>query len=229
MGNREHRRANKHAREKTALATVKREEELWNSTWRYPVYEKLEKPTFWGYTREFVLREDVAQRNDASKWRALLVFLQNTEYSKRKDFKYRQRPSRKWKERPHRLKTFSTWDFERKIPNKFKIHFRFYYVGGRRRYYFIHPWMMVTRRKKEYNTHRKLLNPEIQKELGYLENRIENQLLRATYCKIKGGGYNYRHWNQPRKEKLQNMHHRNEINEGLLLHQEGEIKPIEIE
>lgn len=229
MGNREHRRANKHVREKTARAAIKREQKLWRASWKNPILEKLDKPVFWGYRREFVLREDISRRNDASKWRALLQLLQNVQYSKRKDFRYRQRPSRKWKTRTHQLKTFSSWDFEREIPNRFKIHFRFYYAGGRRRYYFIHPWMMVSRRKKEYNTHRIVLNTEIEKELGYLDNRIEQNLYRQAYSRQKGGYYRYREWGRPRKEILNDMNHQTEIREGLLMHYEGEIKPINTE
>jgi hypothetical protein len=225
MGNREHHRANKHAREKIVQTAIKREWLLSRQSWREPIYEELSKPVFWGYKREFVLRDDVALRNDASKWRSLLVLLQNEQFSKRKDFKVRRRPSRKWLTREHRLKTFSTWDFERKIPNKFKVYFRFYNAAGRRRYYFIHPWMMVSRRIKEYNTHRKLLNPEIEWELSYLKDRIDQNLYRQTYSKMKGRGFSYRGWNRPRKERLLDQYHQAQMQEALLMHFEGEIKP----
>jgi hypothetical protein len=185
MGNRLFRRLLKTEAEKSVRRLEHRLDDLYTMGREGRLRVPLEKPIFWGYRREFVLREDIARRQDAERLLVLLSKIQKVEDSKRKDFKVWDRPTKRWRDWHHKPRKLSPREFQ-SLPPDLKCHFNStwsYWKGLR--YEITHTWMFVTRRSKLYLTHRFIPNVEVEQEISYLSERYDQGRLWQTYSRVK--------------------------------------------
>ncbi|MEM1000130.1 MAG: hypothetical protein AAGN35_23950 [Bacteroidota bacterium] len=213
MSSRMHRRDVHRARERRVRDTVRTHARLIEEIREETVYEKLPKPVFGGYRRFFVLRKDIAARREAATWQNILDLIQREDFSRRKDFKYRVWPSRRWIYLVHEPKTFAPHEFAQQVPFRLQEHFHFRYLTGRKKYYFLYPWMLVSQCKKFYYTHRAIPPWDKIRERDYLQDRILQGLYWQTYENLARGRYGYREWSRPRKEILLERYHKREMRE----------------
>ncbi len=185
MANRLIRRARKEAAEKTMRAMVKRIDDLYTMGREGRLRVPLEKPVFWGYRRELILRADVARRQDAEGLLLLLRAVQKVEDSKRKDFKVFDKQRRRWLDWYHRPRKLGPRAYEALRPD-LKPHFhRTWSHQKGTRYEITHNWMFASRRSKLYLTHRFIPNVEVEQELSYLKGRMEQGMIWEKYQHVK--------------------------------------------
>lgn len=222
MGNRLMWRARKKHAAKRLRRMVQRIDDLRRSKGRNKLRVPLDAPVLWGYRRCLVLRPDAARRSDSDRLLALLAVVQKVEDCKRKDFKRWDYRIRRWEQWRHTPRKLSPREYE-KLPAELKCYFSWiwsYWKG--KRYVITHDWMFATRRSKLYLTHRFIPDVEIEQELSYLRERIDQGRLWGKYRKIKcRKTHSWR--GDSRRRKLRDHAHRQEIRLGKQLFDAGEL------
>jgi hypothetical protein len=223
MGNRLICRARKEAAEKAMRAMVKRIDALYTMGREGRLRVPLEKPVFWGYRRELILRPDVARRQDAEGLLVLLRTVQKLEDSKRKDFKVFDKQRRRWADWHHTPRKLAPRVYDALRPD-LKCHFHWTWTPWKgSRYEITHNWMYASRRSKLYLTHRFIPNVEVEQELSYLKARMEQDMLWEKYRHVKSRKTT-REWPwDTSRRKLRSQMLAQEIREGLEVHACGQL------
>ena len=172
-------------------------------------FELLEKPYQKGFKRFFIVREDVAQTKYVDFYNELLVYINTTKYSLRKDFKKSKKVKRKrvFVETIQELESFYSYTFN-KIPEKFKQYFlpiEEYHPNFKTfitKYKFIEPWKYVLKIEPNMITQRRKIDIELEQELSQIKNKIERNHLRIRINKAKSKKTNYKEWKVADNKKL---------------------------
>ncbi len=137
-------------------------------------YVELEKPIHNGYLGFLVLRDDIANRKDGTILAGLLKKYSTIEWSRTKDF-IRGRKKCSETIQP-KLVEISEYEYE-KLDIKIKDYFRVTWVKGwfeyRKCYVLDFPsYYMVFKKKKDYITHRKVIDGTLEAEESFIRDKI---------------------------------------------------------
>ncbi len=158
---------------KKYLELRRREDEI-DEAQRNLGYVELEEPIHHGYLAFFVLRDDIARRENSGELADLLKRFSTVPWSRTKDFVERR------KKRSHvivpQLIELDEREFL-KLPIKTQEHFRMtwikYYGGYRKGYILDFPsYYMVIKKKKDYITHRKVIDGVLEAEERFIRDKI---------------------------------------------------------
>lgn len=193
--------------DKKLIRMQKRSNELYKQKRELPLI-RLEKPVQKGWRKGFVLREDVARRRDAKDLERILSRINCFVYCDDIDFKSKKFHNKQKEDIPHVLQhiPLNSWDklqwpehFKKWFSLETRTHFTRY--GGAyetRGYYFKLPWMFVPKVEPHFATHRREVNPFIERELAEIDAFFQHNNGWQRLAKIRHG-YNYRDWNDNRK------------------------------
>lgn len=154
-------------------------------------YEKLEKPYQHGYNAFHVLRDDISRRKDAELYQYLLDNFSVTTWSKDGVF-YKVFKRHISDNRPH-FKLISEEEYE-KLETKYKNHFfhdsrydQKYWNGTVYKKYrcYLPPHFLVMKVVNDYITHKLIIDPQVESELDFVNNRI-NELAREIQPYYEG-------------------------------------------
>ena len=197
--------------------------ELDKAKWALPLVP-LEEPYHHGYIRYFILREDVARRNDAHIFRHILDKINTRIWSPRKDFHYKgQGKGKKLRPMLHvirhlTLEEFNEYTakqkqyFEKRMLSQTQERLDSYLrlinspnAARNRRarrsawkatwgWFFTKPTYFVIKQEKCYVTHRRAIDPEIESESKHLRNTINRQHLWPHIWKLLEGSNGNKCW-----------------------------------
>ena len=215
---RQKRRLVKTDRDKQLIQLSKRRHELWEQQRLLPKVP-LEHPYQRGWKRFFVLRDDIKRSAQANFYEALLVKINTVEYHHDKSFKRKKRRKGRnvYVVKQQQLREFYdySWQANRMtLTDDEKACFtRVEFMDTRRRlevkYVVTEPWRYVLKILPRIITHVKLMDVDIEKELAYIDNRIDSNYLEPRLYRLTHG--RRYHWkdefNEPAKyiNKLKNI------------------------
>lgn len=168
--------------DKKLIRLRKRMNELWKIKHGLPLVQ-LEKPIRRGFKKTFKLREDIARRKDAKDFQRILGVINQTIYCKTDDFKIKKWHNNQMEDIPHVLKHIpeNQWD-KLDWPEHFKKWFVFqerhhttkyggnYVIKG---YWFKYDYMFDAVVLPNFVTHRKPVEPHIERELKEIDQYFE--------------------------------------------------------
>jgi hypothetical protein len=215
---RQKRRLVKTGRDKQLIQLNKRRNELWEQQRLLPKVP-LEHPYQRGWKRFFVLRDDVKRSPIAEFYEALLVKINTVEYHHDKAFKRKKRRKGRnvYVVRQQQLQEFYdySWQANRMtLTDDEKACFtRVEFMDTHRRvnikYVVTEPWRYILKILPRIITHVKLMDVDIEKELAYIDNRIDSNYLEPRLYRLtRGRRYNWKdEFNEPAKyiNKLKNI------------------------
>jgi len=190
---------------------------MWTKKWKlvnskrgHVELVELPKPIRHGYKRSFVLRDDVARSDDAKILREVLKEIQHVQFSKNKEFEYRNYTDRKMKPMEHEPNPIEhkKWNELQKKSATFKIArvidmFEEIWIAnrdfrgrimksGRNVFVFRKRWMLAEKVEPNYMTHRFIINPQLESELQELHNHIVNHNLERKLSKATSRSSSWR-------------------------------------
>ncbi|MBD1363006.1 hypothetical protein IDJ77_04210 [Mucilaginibacter sp. ZT4R22] len=215
---RQKRRLVKTDRDKQLIQLNKRRDELWEQQRLLPKV-RLEHPYQRGWKRFFVLRDDIKRSPQADFYEALLVKINTVEYHHDKSFKRKKRRKGRnvYVVKQQQLQEFYdySWQVNRmKLTENEKTCFtRVEFMNTNRRldvkYVVTEPWRYVLKILPRIITHVKLMDVDIEKELAYIDNRIDSYYLEPRLYRLtRGRRYRWKdEFNEPAKyiNKLKNI------------------------
>lgn len=191
--------------DKALLELVKESSRLRNAKWSAPLVE-LEKPFQRGWVRFFALSAKAKHRKDSKELEKLLSFLNNKQYSRRRDFCVRQGKSKKWIPMSQGLQRLHVHEIlKRKIPEnlfRYLLNFKYESLGNwdnaeklRRLHY---PWKFGVSDptlfelvvEPNWITHHRVVMPEVESRLTEIEAYMHATCGWERYYHLKG----YRKW-----------------------------------
>lgn len=196
---------------KEALAMQREHNEL-HALKRAIKQVELDEPIFKGYKKFFVLREDIALRDDAQLIRDVLRKVNNTIYAPTVAFKYKSK--NKWMEMPHVLKPiFQTlYGFNKEEHLKWLDEHKQYLTGGwlpcfesgckehqLKHFHAKHPWWFEPKIEKHFLTHYTPVDPELESRLAQLNNEL---YVRNGYAVIQHAHGHKSSWDDDRRRDL---------------------------
>jgi hypothetical protein len=173
--------------DKALLALDRERQELWKAE-RTQAPIKLDKPIRRGWKKYYVLRADIARRDDAVTFHRILEKVNTTIYCRARDFKEKKNKVRV--DMPHELGFIETkkWDlppaYKKFFVYKEKLKHGKYGKTWQKGWFFLYPYMFVTKVKPHYLTHYRPVDGEIETRLAEI------------------GGYLYRDGNDTRLNHL---------------------------
>lgn len=158
---------------KRYLALSKRENEI-NVAQKNLGYVELETPIHHGYLSYFVLREDVANRENGDELASLLAKYSHEAWCRTKDFIVKRK--KQVEIITPKLMILDERDYL-KLPVKTQAHFRMTWVeywGGMRKGFILDfpRHYLVIKRKKDYITHRKVIDGALEAEEAFIRDKI---------------------------------------------------------
>lgn len=212
------RRLLKTDRDKQLIRLDKRRDELWKQRQDLPLVP-LEHPYQRGWKRFFVLRDDIKRGPKAEFYQTLLKKVNTVEYHHDKTFKRKKRRKRRYgyEVKQQLLREFYpySWDNNRlDFTDEEKACFTrvdTFDIKTRRaevKYVITEPWRYVLKVAPHMVTHTKLLDVDIERELSYINDYIDNRMLMPRIDLLtRGRGYNYYRDYEPAKyiNKLKNI------------------------
>ena len=210
------RRLVKTDRDKQLIKLYKRRNELWEQRTLLPMVP-LEHPYQRGWKRFFVLRDDMrhSPRKDFNE--ALLPKINTVEYHRDRSFKRKKRRKQRYVYRVkaqmlHELSQHS-WDNNRvKLTVEERacfIRIETFDVKTYRidvRYVFAEPWRYVLKVVPNMVTHAKLMDADIEKELSYIDDHIDNHNLAPRIDLLtRGRGYHWNGWYYERAKYINKL------------------------
>lgn len=153
-----------------------------------------------GWNRTFVLREDVQNRTDARYIRQALDLINNTRFSRKKDFKEQCYKTGKMVPMQQELFTITTKKWEELSPNVQKLFtsyydYNYYNKTPTRRYHFKYPWMFEFKISARYIREQWVPDEVFEQRRAEIINRIERHNLWPKFNKIMG----WKSWNDMRE------------------------------
>lgn len=206
-------RLNKFKEEKEVLSLWMKHMRLLNSKRNNVTIVELPKPIRKGYTRFFILREDISKSDDASFYKKFLPEIQSRQYSSNKDFERKEYPSKKMVPMEHSIQPIEhkRWNELNYSPKQaamfekiWKYNTNFHgkvLKTGRFVYVFKKPWMFVPKVEPHYVTHKILINPDLESQIKELSNKIDRNNLGPKASKLMGWKWGWRDW-EDAKQKL---------------------------
>ncbi len=162
----------------------------------------LAKPYQRGWERSFVLRHDVRIGNDGEFFQILLDKINTVEYSHRKDFKKKKRKGGKriYETRIQKLKEMLDCEFEKyKFTDREKLFFREEWreralarsICRYRIWIFTEPWRFVLTVKPKMITHTRIIDIELEQQIGELNQFFTTRNLYPRIGHLRGERQNY--------------------------------------
>lgn len=180
-------------------------EKMRDDLWHLPKIT-LDKPRFAGWKRFFVLRDDIARRKDAKEIRAVLELVNETRYSKTKDFSIHDSDQRIYGYRQH-ITNLSEKQYDKLNEAQKKFFVKDW--DGRKKfvfYSFYPTYFFVFKIKRHYVTEVPVLDAELESRIKELQNKITKNNLWPKIHKVMGWkmykGYD---WNAPRFRFIDKM------------------------
>jgi len=182
------RRLVKTDRDKQLIKLDKRRDELWEQKRLLPMVA-LEHPYQRGWKRFFVLRDDVKHSPRKDFYEALLPKINTVEFHQDRSFKRKKRRKQRYvyqvKAQVLRELSQHSWDINRlNLTEEEKVCFtrvETFDVKTCRtdvKYVFAEPWRFVLKVAPHIVTHIKLIDADIERELSYINDHIDNNHLR---------------------------------------------------
>ena len=169
-------RNDKTAKEKEVYA-LKRKLDSINTLKRNPEYIELEKPIHDGYIAYYKLRDDVLSRKDGQAYIEALQVCNANLWCDNKDFKYFEK--KKWVKKNPTLRKINKAMYDALSPTAKKFFYettikdKYWRDGFRDIHYECSlSYELVRVVKKDYITHRKVLDPKLQSEYAEIEARL---------------------------------------------------------
>jgi hypothetical protein len=199
------RRLVKTDRDKQLIQLDKRRTELWQQKKLLPLVP-LEVPYQRGWKRFFVLRDDIKRSPRAAFFEILLVKINTVEYHYDKSFKRKKRRKRcyGYEVRQQLLREFYPYSWQANRMNLTDdekacfIRIETFDVKTRRidvKYAFTEPWRYVLKVMPHMVTHTQLMDEDIEKELSYIDDHIDNHNLAPRINLLtRGRGYHWNDW-----------------------------------
>lgn len=181
-------------RDKQLIRLDKRHTQLWDQRNKLPLIE-LEQPYQRGWKRFFVLRDDIERGPKAGFYEDLLKKINTLEYCNDRSFKRRKRRKHRYVyvQKAQALREFyqRDWDSGKlKLTDDERACFtrtEVYDVKHRTssvKYVFTEPWRYVLKIEPYIVTHRKQVDCEIETELAWIDNHIDNHHLWARINRL---------------------------------------------
>jgi len=180
------RRLVKTDRDKQLIQLDKRRDELWEQKKLLPKVA-LEHPYQRGWKRFFVLRDDIKRGTQAEFYETLLPKINTVEYHHDKSFKRKKRRKGRnvYVVKQQLLREFYdySWQANRmKLTDEEKACFtRIEFINTSRRldvkYVITEPWRYLIKIVPNMVTHIKLMDTDIERELSYIDDHIDNNHL----------------------------------------------------
>lgn len=196
-------------RDKQLIQLDKRRDELWKQKTLLPKVP-LEHPYQRGWKRFFVLRDDIKHGPQADFYEALLGKVNTIEYNHDKSFKRKKRRKGRnvYVVRQQLLREFYDYSWQ---ANRMKLtedeqacFTRVEFLNTNRRldvkYVVTEPWRYLLKIVPNMVTHIKLMDVDIEKELAYIDNRIDSNDLEPRLNRLTRGR-RYR-WKDEFNERL---------------------------
>ncbi|NQX53274.1 hypothetical protein HQN86_06570 [Pedobacter panaciterrae] len=202
---RQKRRLVKTDRDKQLIQFDKRRAELWQQKRLLPLVP-LEHPYQRGWKRFFVLREDLKHSPRTAFYETLLAKINTVEYHYDKTFKRKKRPKKRYgyEVKQQLLREFSIYSWDAKkvnLTDDEKACFtcvETFDVKTRRvgiKYVFTEPWRYKLKVTPHMITHIKLMDLDIERELSYIADHIDNHNLEPRINLLtRGRGYRWSGW-----------------------------------
>lgn len=184
---------NKEKRDKELLAKDRRLNELWKALCN--AYEEIpvNPPIRDGWTRKFVLREDVNKSKHAGRIQEALSACNVVQFSHRKDFKSRNyyKSKGKWTETKLELRDLSEKEFFKLSPNAqnyFRKSLKVPRWGPAHYVYVcdIPTWMLVVKVEKHFIRYRKVYDTNIESQYNRLRKEMDREAAWTRLDKIYG-------------------------------------------
>ena len=196
---RQKRRLVKTDRDKQLIQLDKRRDELWEQKRLLPKVT-LEHPYQRGWKRFFVLHDDIKHGQQADFYEALLAKINTVAYHHDKSFKRKKRRKQRY---TYQVKqqllcelSQQNWDSNKiKLTDEERVCFtrvEIFDVKTYRtdvKYVFAEPWRYVLKVAPHMVTHIRLMDTEIEKELSYIDDHINNNYLTPRLHRLTNGRY----------------------------------------
>lgn len=139
----------------------------------------LEKPIRAGWQRYFVLRPDLVNSKNAKTLLTILGMINNTVYSRNKEFTYRRWKDKKDIPITQHLLTLPDKKGQELEPKyqRWFVRTKFIYPYSKQVYYnwvFTHPQFFVFRIRPNYLTHKQLVDSDLESEVAYVGKKLYN-------------------------------------------------------
>jgi len=191
------RRLVKTDRDKQLIQLDKRRDELWEQKRLLPMVP-LDHPYQRGWKRFFVLRDDVKHSLRKDFYEALLPKINTVEYHHDRSFKRKKRRKQRYvyQVKAQMLREFSqhSWYMNRvNLTEEEKVCFtriETFDVKTYRtevKYVFTEPWRYVLKIVPHMVTHTKLMDADIERELSYINDHIDNHNLAPRMHRLTNG------------------------------------------
>ena len=191
-------------REKQIIRLKMEEQEL-SKAIRNQGWIELDKPVHHGFYAEFMLRADIARREDAPAYQEALDACNDRIWSKKEDFKYKEYKSKKIRVKIPELKSINKDKYEKLSvgAKKFFVedlnpirNWRFGFTD--KKYCCILTFELVVLKSKAYITHRREHNSILYQRLGEIDKEL-HKMSDGHPC----GGWGYgKWWNKQKNKKL---------------------------
>lgn len=192
-------------RDKQLIQLDKRRTKLWQQKRLLPMVP-LEHPYQRGWKRFFVLQEDLKHSPRTEFYEILLEKINTVEYHYDKMFKPKKRRKKRYgyELKQQLLREFSTYSWlanKMNLTDEEKACFtcvETFDVRNRRidvKYIFTEPWRYKLKVIPHMITHIKLMDPDIERELSYIDDHINNHNLAPRInLLVRGRGYHWSGW-----------------------------------
>ena len=205
-------------RDKQLIQLCRRREELSKQKRLLPKVP-LEFPYQRGWKRFFVLRDDTKQSPKAAFYETLLVKINTVEYAPDKSFKRKKRRKQRYvyQEKQQLLREFAPYSWQLNkvmLTEEEKVCFTRVETFDAKtwridvKYVFTEPWRYVLKVMPHFVTHIKLIDVDIERELAYIRDYINNHMLSPRINTItRGKSYRYKSYLERTKyiNKLKNI------------------------
>lgn len=197
--------------QKQLIALHKEERTLYKQRWNLG-WEPLVPPVQKGWKRLFFLRDDVARSKQADFYAGILVGINTTLWSHRKDFKKKKRAfgRKKYVVREQYLLKPDEYHFQKMAfteAQREQFHPQWSYDQGRgkfiKRYVFNEPWRFVLKVRPNIIDKVRKQDPELDARLDEIDAYMERNHCRKVLGRITGG--NYRWWKYDEQIKHNEM------------------------
>lgn len=199
--------------------------------WNQPLVP-LAKPIQKGYKRSLTLRDDIARRDDAHIFWAILNKVNNTIYSKDQEFKiYTKKHNKVFAtDKVHIPRTITRADFEKwnPPPNITKhfvyvktVHTKKFGSYTTEHYEVAKPWIFKQGEiEPNFLTHARTFNPEAEKQLGEIKRKLESINFWNSAKKLLNWSNNHKEDRGTQEDKLFKLHFQEQLNEFINEHAE---------
>lgn len=202
---RQKRRLVKTDRDKQLIKLDKRRTELWQQKKLLPLIP-LEHPYQRGWKRFFILRTDVKHSSRMMFYETLLAKINTVEYHEDKEFKRKKRRKKRYgyvmkQQLLHEFSAYSWHANKMNLTEDEKACFtcvETFDVKARCvdiKYVFTEPWRYKLKVEPRMVTHIKLMDLDIERELSYIRDHIDNHNLAPRINLLtRGRGYRWNDW-----------------------------------